>query len=105
MLFFIQNTLIQLRTTPAIRDVELKQLRELGRRLRRIGVSPGPETAQELSVLIERQIPVHHGADSDGCQIRKLRVILFLYIRRQIPVTILYALMNILQGIGPNSLL
>ena len=67
MVFFIQYGLVQMGYGPALRDVESEQLRQLRGRLFSNRVPPGPKTGQLFSILIKRQVSVHHAGNTDGC--------------------------------------
>ena len=61
VLVVLEDALIQVRDTPAQGDVIVEQLRQLGGSLTRVGVTPCTERHQNLLLLVEGHIAVHHG--------------------------------------------
>ena len=64
--FAVQDGLIQVRSGPALRDVEAEGLGQLVRGLAGHGVLPGAEGREQVPVLVEGQIAVHHAGDAHG---------------------------------------
>ena len=64
--FAVQNGLIQMRNGPALWDVEAEFCRKLLGGLAGHGVLPGAERCQQVPVLVEGQIAVHHAGNAHG---------------------------------------
>ena len=60
----VEYSLIQMRDAPAERNVEVEELRKGSGSFAGVGVAPCTERNENLAVLIERHVAVHHGADS-----------------------------------------
>ena len=102
MRFLIQHTLIQMRDRPAERDIEVEQRSQLVSCLLCIGISPGLERSQKLSVLIQRNVAVHHGTDAHRSVSRRSNTILLLDILSHRAVAALQSGKDLLLGIGPD---
>ena len=68
MLVILENALIEMGNAPAQRDVVVEELGELGGSLTGIGVTLGAERYEDLLLLVECHIAVHHGGEADGGQ-------------------------------------
>ena len=66
MRLIIQHSLVVVSDAPALRDVKAQYFGKLVCRLARDGVAPGAEFSKLFSVLVERQIAVHHGGNADA---------------------------------------
>ena len=64
--FAVQYSLIQMRNGPTLRDVEAEFRRKLLGCLAGHGVLPGAERGQQVPVLVEGQIAVHHAGNAHG---------------------------------------
>ncbi len=64
--FLVQYRLIEVSDAPTVGDVKLEQLSEFLCCLRGRGVSPRTKRDEEISVLFECHVTVHHGAKADG---------------------------------------
>ena len=64
--FAVQYSLIQMRNGPTLRDVEAEFRRKLLGCLAGHGVLPGAERSQQVPVLVEGQIAVHHAGNAHG---------------------------------------
>ena len=103
MLFPVEDCLIQMGNTPALRNIEVEKRRQLFRRLASDGVAPGAEFGQLFSILVKGEIAVHHGRDADGPNTVQLAAQLFLHIRFQSGKAGLDTAMNHIQRVGPDS--
>ena len=63
--FPVQDRLVEVGNAPALGDVELEQVGEFLGGLPGHGVSPGTERDEQVGILIEGHIAVHHGAKAD----------------------------------------
>ena len=61
MLFAIENALIEVRDAPAQWDVVVEEVRELACSLASVGVAPCAERHENLLVLAECHVTMHHG--------------------------------------------
>ena len=57
----VEDGLVEVRDAPAQGDVIDKELREFGSGLRGIGVAPCAEGHQDLTLVVEGHVAVHHG--------------------------------------------
>ncbi|MPM68054.1 hypothetical protein SDC9_114980 [bioreactor metagenome] len=105
MRFTVQHRLIQMRDAPALRHVELKQLRQLLRRLARRRVAPRAKRRQQPVVPVKRQIPVHHGGDANRTDLRQPHAMSLPHLLAELPETVLYPRPCVLQIVGPVSAL
>ena len=74
---------------PSLRDIVLEQFRQCFGRRACGAVSPGTERYQQVSFFVKCHIAMHHRAKSHGSYFRKCHAVFFLYICRQILVTVL----------------
>ena len=61
MFVILQDALVEMRDAPAQGDVVVEELAQFGSSLARIGVAPSAEGHQNLLLLVEGHIAVHHG--------------------------------------------
>ena len=61
VLVTVQDALVQVRDAPAQGDVVVEQLAELGSCLASVRVTPCAERHQNLLLLVEGHVAVHHG--------------------------------------------
>ena len=66
MSFFVQYRLMEVGDSPALEDVELEQFSEFPGCLVGAGVPPGMERDEQMIILIEGQMAVHHADEADG---------------------------------------
>ena len=71
MVFAVQDALIEVRDSPAQRDVEIKAIGQSVCRFLCVRIAPGLERCQELSLCIKGHVAMHHGADADGADTRE----------------------------------
>lgn len=64
--FSVQHRLIQMGNAPTLWDIEAKDLREFCRCLRSHCVLPCAKWHQQIPVLVEGQIPMHHTGNPHG---------------------------------------
>ena len=105
MLFFIQDTLIQMRNTPSQWYVVPEQIYQHFRSLSCIAVSPCLEWCKKLSFFVKCHISVHHGTESDRSEFFNCYSVLFLYIFCHVTVTVLKTCPDIIQRVSPQSVL
>ena len=103
MLFLIQYTLIQVSNGPAKRDIEVEQFCQLISCLLSIGISPGLERRQKLSILIQRDVAMHHGTDSHRTVSYRSDPILLLDILSHCTVAALQSCKDLFLGVSPDS--
>ena len=103
MAFLVQNGLVQVGDAPALGNVEIQRVAELGRRLAGDGVAPGAEGRQLVAVLVKGQVTMHHGGNADGPHLGKGDAQLLLHIPLQVGVAVLNAVRHSLHGIGPDA--
>ena len=104
VLLVVENALIEVRDAPTQGDVVVEELRELGSSLAGVGVTPSAERNQNLLVLVEGHIAVHHGAEADGCQGLDLAVVLLLYVLAQFGIAVLQTVPYSLGRVGPQTI-
>ena len=56
-----------------------------------------------MPLTVESHIAVHHGADTYGCQVLNLYVILIAYIGTEIGIAVLQAVPYSLVAVGPQT--
>ena len=100
----VQYALIQVRDAPTQGDVIVEQLRQLCRCLTRVRVTPCTERHQNLLVGIECHVSVHHGRETDTCQLLYLAVVLWLHVLAQVGIAVLQALPDNVDAIRPKSI-
>ena len=94
-----------MRDAPALRNVELEQLGEFLRRLPGDRVAPGAERDEQIGVLVDGHVAVHHAAKADGADGSQRHAVLRLHRVLQIAVAGLQAAPHILQAVGPDAVL
>ena len=105
VLLVVEHALVQVGDGPAFRDVVLEQLGELLMRLVGVGVLPGAERHEQFAVLVERQIAVHHGRESDVADVGELLAVGGLHVVGHLGVGGLQALPDLLDGVAPQAVL
>ena len=90
---------------PAQGNIKVKQLRQRVGGLLGVGVSPGLEGCQQVSVAVKSHIAMHHGADADGSGICQYHVIFFFDCLLETAVAALQSLMDLSEGISPDAVL
>ena len=99
----LQDRLAVVRDGPALRHVEPEHLRELRGGFGRHHVAPCAERDEELSVRVERKIPVHHAGDPERGELRQLRAVPRKRVRRALRVRVPNARLDLLERIAPHS--
>src|SRR5271169_1939490 len=99
MRFLVQYRLIEVSDAPTMGNVKLEQFSEFLCCLGGRGVSPRTKRDQEISVLIECHITVHHGAEADGTNSPQRNVVILQNLLAQLPITLLQACPNIFEEI------
>ena len=94
MVFPVQDRLIQMRYTPALGNIEPKQLGQFRCRLSGDGVLPGAERNQQIPILVKSKITVHHGRNTHGANKLPLR---------NTAQSRFQADPNLIQRIGPDA--
>ena len=64
VLLAVQYCLVEVRNAPALGDVESEKFRQFGSSLLGYRISPGAERNQQIIILVERHVAVHHAGDS-----------------------------------------
>lgn len=90
---------------PAERDVEVEEIRQFCCCLACVRVTPCAERNQNLFLLVESHVTVHHGTDPYGGEVFYLDAILCLHIVAQGGVAVLQTLPDSLDAIGPQTIL
>ena len=103
MFLVVENSLVEVRDAPTQGNVIVEQLRELGGSLSSVGVTPCAEGNQNLLLLVEGHIAVHHGAEADGSQTLDFAVILFHHVLTQLGITVLQTIPDSFNAVGPQS--
>ena len=99
----IEHTLVEMRNAPAQGHVEVEKIGEFGGRLAGIGVAPSAERYQNLLLLVECHVPVHHGADADGGQLLQFNAVLALDVGTQLRVAVLQSCPNVVYAVSPQA--
>ena len=102
MRFLVEHTLIQVGNRPAQRNVEVEQLCQLIRRLLRVRIPPGLERRQQLPVLVQGNVAVHHRADADRAVGIRRNAILLFHILAKVRIAGLQTIQDLLLRIGPD---
>ena len=101
VLLVVEDSLVEVRDTPAQGDIVVEELRKLGCCLACVGVTPGAERHEDLLLLVEGHIAVHHSTEADGSEGFDLAVVLLLYILAQFGVAVLKSVPDSLGRVGP----
>ena len=101
--FLVQYRLIEVGNAPTLGNVELEQIGELLCCLSGDGVSPGAKRDEQISILIECQIAVHHGAEADGANGLERGVVLLKNLAAELPIAVLQACPNIFEAVCPDA--
>src|SRR5215469_16227638 len=89
--FLVQYRLIEVGNAPTKRNVELEQLSECCGSPRGRRVPPGTKRGEQISVLIECQITVHHGTEANGASSPQGSVVSIGNLPAELPITLLQA--------------
>ena len=103
MFLVVEDSLVEVADAPAQGDVVVEELRQFGGSLARVGVAPGAEGHQDLLLLVEGHVAVHHSREADGGQTLNLAVVLFLHVFAQLGIAVLQAIPDGLGAVGPES--
>ena len=103
MLLIVENGLVEVGDAPAEGNVVHEEVRQRSRGLGRVGVAPGAEGHQNLVVLVEGHVAVHHGAHADAGQNLYLSVILLAYVGAKVGVAVLQSVQNGFDAVGPEA--
>src|SRR6266498_75724 len=103
MRFLVQYCLIQMGDAPALRNVKLEQIGEFLGCLSGDCVSPRAEWNEQLSILIECQVAMHHGAETNGANILERHVVLLQNLVTEISIAFLQTGPNIFETVRPDS--
>lgn len=101
----VQNALIQMRTCPAQRNIELEQLCHLISSLPGIGIASGLKWCGRSAALIQRNTAVHHGADAQGTELSDDNAVLLFHVLLQCGIARLQAMFNFFIAAGPYAVL
>ena len=102
MLLPVQNRLIQVGNAPALRNVIGKEPGQFlcgfcgGR------VSPCTEGSQLVTLLIKREVAVHHAGDPNRSHLLQFYPLRLPHILHQFPIATLQSAPDLLQIIGPD---
>ena len=91
--------------TPSQRNIILEQIYQHFGSFSCIAVSPCLEWCKKLSFFVKCHISVHHGTESDRSQFLDRYSVFFLYIFCHIAVAVLKTCPDIVQRVGPQSVL
>ena len=103
VLLVVEDGLVEVRNRPAQGDIIVEQLRQLGSGLTRIGVTPSAEGHQNLLLLVESHIAVHHGREADSRQRLYFAVVLLLNILAQVGIAVLQTVPYSFGRVGPQA--
>ena len=101
--FLIQYRLIEVGNAPTMGNVKLEQFSEGRGSLRGRGVSPCAKRNEQISVLIECHMAVHHGAETDGTNRLQRSVVFLENLLAKLPITFL-PISTALMRVEPNSM-
>ena len=99
----VEYALIEVADAPAERNVVVEELAEFSSSLAGIGVAPSAERHENLLVLIESHIAVHHGREADTGEGFDFAVVLLLNILAEVGIAVLQSLPDILDSVGPQT--
>jgi len=100
--FIVEDGLVEMRDRPAQRHVVLEQIGELRRCPAGRGVPPGAERHELASVLVERQIAVHHRRDANSREAGRTHAVASLGVGQGNRIGLLNALPDRVQRVGPG---
>ena len=103
MRFLVQYGLVEVGNAPALGNAELKQVREFLRGLPGHGVAPGAEGREQMVVLVEREVAVHHPTEADGANGLERDAVLLMDFGVEPAIAFLQACPNIFEVIGPHA--
>ena len=103
VLLVVEDGLIQMADAPAQGNVVVEELRQFSGGLARVGVAPGAEGYQNLLLLVEGHVAVHHGREADGGQCLNLAVVLLHHVLAQVGVAVLQAVPDGFGRVGPQT--
>ena len=99
----VQNGLVEVRDAPAQGDVVNKELGQPGGGGTGVRVAPRAEGYEDVLLLVEGHVAVHHGADADGGEGLYLRAVLLLHVGLQVSVAVLQAAPHGVEAVGPEA--
>ena len=103
MFFLVQDSLIEVRDTPSQRNVVDKEFRQFGSCFASVGISPCTERYEDFFFIVESHVTVHHGTDTDGCQVFYFDAVLAFYVCAKISIAVLYSSPDGFNAVGPES--
>jgi hypothetical protein len=99
----LEDALIQMADTPAEGDVVVEELGELGSGLTGIGITPSAEGYEDLLLLVESHIAVHHSGETNGGEGLDFTVVLLLDVLAEVGIAVLKTVPNGLGRVGPET--
>ena len=101
----VEDGLVQVGNGPALGNVEVEPLAENLSGLPGGGVAPGAEGGQQLALMAEGEVAVHHGGEAHGGHTGQLHPVAGFHVGGQVGVGILQPGPHVLQGVGPVAAL
>ena len=92
-----------MRDTPSQRNVVDKEFRQFGSCFACVGISPCTERYEDFFFIVESHVTVHHGTDTDGCQVFYFDAVLAFYVCAKISIAVLYSSPDGFNAVGPES--
>ena len=99
----VQDGLVKVRDAPAQGDVVNKKLGQTGGSGAGVGVAPRAEGHEDVLLLVEDHVAVHHGADADGGEGLYGRAVLLLHVGTEVGVAVLQAVPHGVEAVGPEA--
>ena len=104
VLFTVQDSLINVRDTPTQWDVEVEELWKLGCCLGGVGIAPGAERNEDILILAESHVAVHHCRNTDGSQLLDFAIVLCLHVLAEVSVAILQTFPDGFDAVSPQAI-
>ena len=101
--FLVQYRLIEVGNAPTLGNVELEQFCEFLCCLSGYGVAPCTKRDEQISILIECHIAVHHAAEADGANGLERGVVFLKNLVAELPIAFLQACPNIFETVCPDA--
>ena len=103
VLLVVEDGLVEMADAPTQRDVVVEELRQFSGCLAGVGVAPSAEGHENLGLVVESHIAVHHRTETDGGKGFYLAVILVENVLAEVGVAVLKAIPDGFHTIGPDT--
>ena len=104
MLLVVENALIEVGNAPAQRNVVNEKFGQLCSCLGGVGVTPCAERHEDVLILVESHVAVHHGREAYGGENLYIAVVLGKHFLAQVGIAVLESIPYSFHAIRPKTI-